>query len=157
VSFFVSILRFELEPLCNFGVVFELKIKFWDLFDLVLFSLNRFDCLNFNFVELWENSLSIFNRYGIWHITINIFLRHVINDLLLGLVDLVSISLQVLLFFELELVLLGVDVRNVPIHMLTMLKFLVKALTGSLLELFGASRKVTGVRMILGVSVYMLC
>ena len=62
-----------------------------------------------------------------------------------------------LLLFELELVLLGVDVRNVPIHMLTMLEFLVKALAGPLLELFGASREVTGVRMVLGVSVYVLC
>jgi len=63
----------------------------------------------------------------------------------------------VLLLFELKLVLLGVDVRNVPIHMLTMLKFLVKALAGPLLEFFGASWEVTGVRMVLGVSVYVLC
>jgi len=65
VSFFVSILRFELEPLCNFGVVSELKLKLWDFLDLVLLSLSRLDCLDFDFVELWENNLSIFNRDGV--------------------------------------------------------------------------------------------
>ena len=60
-----------------------------------------------------------------------------------------------LLLFELELVLFGVDVRNVPVHKLTVLKLLVKAEARPLLEFLLAARVITGVWMILGVSVYM--
>lgn len=62
-----------------------------------------------------------------------------------------------LLLFVLELyVLLGVDVRNVPVHKLTMLQLLVQAETGPLLELFGAAREVAGIGVVLRVSVDVL-
>ena len=59
---FVTILGFELELLCNFGVVSELELNLRNLLEL---SLNWLDCLDFNIVKLRENNLSILYRDGV--------------------------------------------------------------------------------------------
>lgn len=59
---FVTILGFELELLCNFGVVSKLELNLRNLLEL---SLNWLDCLDFNIVKLRENNLSILYRDGV--------------------------------------------------------------------------------------------